>query len=1097
MQDHEKTKDQLIYELNDMRRKVAEFEMVQKSLTDEASIYRKIVNETNEAIFIIQEGWIKFVNWATLELTGYSKEEDIFSQAFETFVYPDDRDMVNHYHTRRLQGDKARFRYNYRYVCKDGAVKWAEMNSSLISWEKKPGDLCLVTDITEPRWTEESLQTSEERFRRMFERHSAVMLLIEPVGGKIVDANKAAERFYGYTISQLRSMYIREINILPPAEVESLRLLAVKRQCSYAIFSHRLANREIRTVEAHFSPIEENGQKLLFSIIHDVTDRKNAEEELRKSEERFSKAFQKSPILMAISNVDDGTIIDVNDKFSEVLGFSREESIGKTSVELGLLLPEDRTLMIEELQAHGCVRGMNLKLLTKDKREINCVYNGELIQTKTRRLLLSIAEDVTERKRVEEALRESEERHRSIVEHLPQRIFIKDRNSVYLSCNQNCASDLGITPEQITGKDDFAFYPPELAQAYRADDQDCMATGIVEDIEEIYQLHGQYRWAHTIKVPYRDEQGRVVGVVGIYEDITERKQHEEELLRIRAAVDGASDAISMATPEGEHFYQNRAFSDLFGYTVDDLNESDGIFRAFKDHDDARVVFDKIRRGESWSGELEMLSKDGRCFIVLLRANAIRDTQGSIICFIGIHTDVTKLRAVEQALTHRDAALLESERRFKTLFDSASDGIFIKDGELRYTDVNTIMLQFLDMRLSDIIGKTDKDLFGEYIAVKTQNVESRVIKGQTIETQESLLYKSEPISVDCIRFPLRDSSHKIIGVCGIVREMVYCPQTLSCEPFPGYDYLSPAMRSTILRARVAAETDSSIVLTGESGSGKDRLARYIHDRSSRSRSPFYVVNCAAIPSELAESELFGHEAGAFTGAVLRKRGLIELAEGGTLLLNEIGELSYPLQGKLLQFLDTFSFTRVGGEKKVTVNIRLITATNRDLGSEVSEGRFRKDLYYRLNVFPIHVPSLRERKEDIPLLVKEIVSELTANMALQKPAELDFEALRRLCLYSWPGNVRELRNVLERSLILSHGQTIGVRHLVGIGETEGTNSLLDRRMPLNRTLNDILVETERSLIQDALRCSCGKKSEAARILGISPLALARHMEKLGIR
>jgi PAS domain S-box-containing protein len=445
-----------------------------------------------------------------------------------------------------------------------------------------------------------------------------------------------------------------------------------------------------------------------------------------------------------------------------------------------------------------------------------------------------------------------------------------------------------------------------------------------------------------------------------------------------------------------------------------------------------------------------------------------------MCLVGIHTDVTKLRAVEQALTDRDAALLESERRFKTLFDCASDGIFIKDGELRYTDVNTIMLQFLSMQISDMIGKTDKDLFGKDMAVRTRNVESRVLKGQTIETQESLLYKSEPISVDCMRFPLRDSSHEIIGVCGIVREMVYCPQTHSGEFSPGNDYLSPAMRSMILRARIAAETDSSIILTGESGSGKDFLARYIHEHSLRCHGPFYAINCAAIPSELAESELFGHEAGSFTGATKKKRGLIELAEGGTLLLNEIGELSYPIQGKLLQFLDTFSFARVGGEKKVTVNKRLIAATNRDLGSEVCVGRFRKDLYYRLNVFPIHVPSLRERKEDIPLLVKEIVSVLTANMALQKPAELDFGALRRLCMYSWPGNVRELRNVLERSLILSRGATIGVQHLVGMGESEGADSLLDTAKPLNRSLYDILGETERALIQEALRRSDGKKA-----------------------
>ncbi len=452
--------------------------------------------------------------------------------------------------------------------------------------------------------------------------------------------------------------------------------------------------------------------------------------------------------------------------------------------------------------------------------------------------------------------------------------------------------------------------------------------------------------------------------------------------------------------------------------------------------------------------------------------------------------------LEETVEKRTAALLESEKRFRTLVETASDAIFIKDNELRYTDVNTVMVSFLDMQLSDIIGKTDKDVFGNDIAVQTRDVESRVLEGQTIETQESLIYKSQPISVDCIRFPLRGSSNEIMGVCGIVREMVYRPQMTSDALSPGDDYLSPAMRSTLSRALIAAKTNSIILLTGESGSGKDHLARYIHDHSSRCRGPLYAVNCAAIPSELAESELFGHEAGAFTGAVRRKRGLMELAEGGTLLLNEIGELSNVLQGKLLTFLDTFSFTRVGGEKKVTVNIRLLAATSKDLRSEVSEARFRKDLYYRLDVFPIHVPTLRERNEDIPVLVKEILSRLSASMVLRETPSVSFDALRLLCLYSWPGNVRELINVLERSLILCRGETIGVQHLVGMGETEKADSLVDPSKPLNRSLHDILGETERTLIEEALRRSGGNKAEAARCLGISPFALARHMTKLEI-
>ena len=223
--------------------------------------------------------------------------------------------------------------------------------------------------------------------------------------------------------------------------------------------------------------------------------------------------------------------------------------------------------------------------------------------------------------------------------------------------------------------------------------------------------------------------------------------------------------------------------------------------------------------------------------------------------------------LEETVEKRTAALLESEKRFRKLVETARDGIFIKDNELRYTDVNTVMVSFLDMQLSDIIGKTDKDVFGNDIAVQTRDVESRVLEGQTIETQESLIYKSQPISVDCIRFPLRGSSNEIMGVCGIVREMVYRPQMTSDAVSPGDDYISPAMRSTLSKAHLAAETNSIILLTGESGSGKDHLARYIHDHSSRCRGPLYAVNCAAIPSELAESELFGHEAGAFTGCLL--------------------------------------------------------------------------------------------------------------------------------------------------------------------------------------------------------------------------------------
>ena len=207
-----------------------------------------------------------------------------------------------------------------------------------------------------------------------------------------------------------------------------------------------------------------------------------------------------------------------------------------------------------------------------------------------------------------------------------------------------------------------------------------------------------------------------------------------------------------------------------------------------------------------------------------------------------------------------------------------------------------------------------------------------------------------------RIPLRDDAGDIVGIFTISRDIT---ERKRIEFLPSESDIacsSEAMKSTLRMAHAAAQNDSTILLLGESGSGKDYLARYIHNRSKRAGGPYFSVNCAAISLELAESELFGHERGSFTGAQGRKRGLVELAEGGTLLLNEIGELSLPLQAKLLTFLDTMKFTRVGGEKEISVNLRLIAATNRDLEKEVEAGRFRKDLFYRINVLCHNGPSL---------------------------------------------------------------------------------------------------------------------------------------------
>jgi len=305
--------------------------------------------------------------------------------------------------------------------------------------------------------------------------------------------------------------------------------------------------------------------------------------------------------------------------------------------------------------------------------------------------------------------------------------------------------------------------------------------------------------------------------------------------------------------------------------------------------------------------------------------------------------------------------------------------------------------------------------------------------------------------------------------------------------------SVAMRKTVEQAKRAAAQDGIVLLLGESGTGKDHLARWIHQQSRRSDGPFFAINCAAVSRDLAESELFGHEPGAFTGTRGRKRGLLELAEKGTLLLDEIGELEPALQSKLLTFLDTREFLRVGGEKRVRVDARILAATNRDLALEVENGRFRKDLYYRINVLPIQVPPLRERREDIPLLVEEMLGRLTAEMGLAERPQVESRARDAMVSYFWPGNVRELRNVVERAIIVAGRAPITPADLALEGETNSEFSIVVRFPNERQTLHDITRDVAKGLISEALRRG-GTKQDAARLLNISRHALAHQLRAL---
>jgi PAS domain S-box-containing protein len=502
---------------------------------------------------------------------------------------------------------------------------------------------------------------------------------------------------------------------------------------------------------------------------------------------------------------------------------------------------------------------------------------------------------------------------------------------------------------------------------------------------------------------------------------------------------------------------------------------------------------------------------------------LHDAEGRLIGSVHVARDITALKKAEQVLREAgkelerrveertaelraaneklrlqirereetEKALRLSEERFRAICDSAEDLIYVKNLDRRYTHANPAMERFIGLPSTRIVGLRAEDIYGEQAAKHIREVDERVLSGDCVEEEHTRPVKGVEYTFHDILTPLRDSSGLIIGICGMSRDItdrrhVIQPMIPSHTDFP-----SESMKKTLEAARLAATTDSLVLLTGESGTGKDYLARYVHDHSERAGGPFFSLNCAGVPLELAESELFGHERGAFTGAGVRSRGLLELAEGGTLLLNEIGELSLQLQAKLLTFLETKAFTRLGGRKPIKVNARIIAATNRDLQEEVSKGHFRLDLFHRLNVIWIKVPPLRQRSEDISILAQRILGLLKVEMQLQRSPELDRATLEKLREYSWPGNVRELRNFLERSIIMSGGRRIDSAHL------NTTDACLEGpcwtvAFPPTASLNEIVGKLRLDMALESLRRTGGNQRAAADLLGITRYSLRRLLQ-----
>jgi PAS domain S-box-containing protein len=488
----------------------------------------------------------------------------------------------------------------------------------------------------------------------------------------------------------------------------------------------------------------------------------------------------------------------------------------------------------------------------------------------------------------------------------------------------------------------------------------------------------------------------------------------------------------------------------------------------------------------------------------------------------------KHAAAELTRLRLERQLRDSEEQLRDLYDEAPIAYVKEDLESRFVSANRAAQRILGIKPEDVTGTVGLSLVPhrpdaqraarEQFALHVRGEETR---GVVLELRRKddgkpvwieIWAKPDP-GGNYTRTMFLDVTSRILmerEQARLAAENVYLQEEIkSVHNFEEIIGQSPTLLDVLEKVGRVAKTDATVLVTGETGTGKELIARAIHSASHRREKPLIKVNCAAIPTALIESEFFGHEKGAFSGAISRRAGRFELAHGGTIFLDEIAEIPIDLQTKLLRVLQEREFERVGASDTIKVDVRVIAATNRDLVKAIREGKFREDLYYRLNVFPILLPPLRERADDVPLLVQHLVRKFAARVGVRIESVAK-TTIERLARYSWPGNVRELENILERAVILSNGPTLEINETVFASSTEALHSTTEAANPqVNEREGEMagappsplesLDSSTRSHILAALEKSrwvVDGPRGAAKILALHPNTLRSRMKKLGI-
>ncbi|MFL6254185.1 MAG: ABC transporter substrate binding protein [Pyrinomonadaceae bacterium] len=833
-------------------------------------------------------------------------------------------------------------------------------------------------------------------------------------------------------------------------------------------------------------------------------------------------------------NTDTRRTTFISDYVGKMLGYTSEEWL---SAPPGLgyrLAPrEDRekvTRASEEVMRSGKESVVQHRWRAKDGRVVwvECHMSPMVDEAGKVVGLRGVSIDITEKKLAEVAQRQSEERNLATLRAIPDLMFLQTRDGVYLDYHARDVKDLFLPPEQFIGKNIRDVLPPELAEMLLERFSLVEETGDPHVVEYDLNIGGEQRWYEARIVRSGDD------ILSIIRDITERKRaemavrnamaaSERDRAQLESVFQTVADGIIVTDMAGNVLLVNEANGRIHGYesaeemrlSIDEFAPQYELF----DPDGRPIPYEewplsKVLRGESVANwELRVRRKDiGREWFFSYSAEPVRDERGEQVMALLLTHDITERKAAEEALR-------QSEERFRNMADTAPVLIWIAGTDKLRTYFNKQWLAFTGRSMEEELGdgwaaSLHPEDYARCIEVYTSSFDRREPFRMEYRLRRADGSYRWVLSTGTPRF---SSAGEFLGYIGssvdihdrkeseealrsmveevnrlknqLQEENIYLREEIKLEHnFSEIIGGSDAIKYVLHKIEQVAPTDSTVLITGETGTGKELVARAIHGESPRRARPLVKVNCAALSPGLIESELFGHERGAFTGAAGRKAGRFELADGATIFLDEIGELPLELQAKLLRVIQEGEFERLGSTRTIKVDARIIAATNRDLWKEVQAGAFREDLFYRLNVFPITMPPLRQRAEDIPLLVEHFAGSFSRKMG-KKITSVTPATLHALRNYPWPGNVRELANVIERAVINNGGPLLQISNLAESLRAETPSAP-------NKTLE----EMEREYIITVLDGTGWRiegRDGAARILGLHPSTLRTRMAKLKVQ